>query len=705
MKTSETLFFRISLLAGIICAGILLSTCNSSLEKREYGWFDFAVKDLDTSQNAVDLSFLNEKEAGVNGFVTVNNGHFIKGNGERIRFFGDNLTFGRCFPDKETAIKIAGSLRKKGMNVIRFHHMDMNSAPNGIWNQAKDDLDPGQLDKLDWLIYQLKIHGIYCNLNTHVSFTYPGADYEGIGAFNFGKGIDNFYRPYIDMQKSYAKKLLMHLNPYTGNTYANEPAVAFVEVNNENSIISRWNQLPKLKDIHKKALLQLWNTWLGSNDKYRRIQAGGKDPLWIIAHYEDQATAIQQEMMWAFLVKTEVSYAKEMIDYYKNVLKIHALVTDSQDSYSGMAGVLRESEYADFIDMHAYWEHPRFPGRPWSRTDWLIRNSSMVSDKEGGALVRFGQHRVDGMPLTISEYDHPAPSFFSAEMYPMLNSVSAFQDFDAIYHFDYGGPYDQGRIENYFATAGHPLKQIFIPVGTVLFRMGAIQPGTSVVQLDLPPASVVDQLVKHGPHMNRSWEEAGATPSLIVRHQMNVLIGGNELKLTGPANDLSGGPWTSDTGEIVWDNRDSAQAVFTVNTPMAKVAVGYIGGKSLDLGEVTIAMDTTPANWATITLTALDGNNLENSTKVLLVAAGRVENTDMVWDENKKSVHDQWGTSLTRAEGIPALISLRDMKKFMVQSLDSIGNPEQEIRVRQKGNEQTFGIGAQYKTLWYLISR
>jgi hypothetical protein len=116
--------------------------------------------------------------------------------------------------------------------------MDNQATPGGIWDKDMKDLDPGQLDKLDWLIYQLKIHGVYSNINTHVSRNYPGSDYD-IDQFHYGKSIDQFYRPYIEMQKDYAKKLLTHKNPYTGNTYANEPAVAFVEVNNENSLFSK----------------------------------------------------------------------------------------------------------------------------------------------------------------------------------------------------------------------------------------------------------------------------------------------------------------------------------------------------------------------------------------------------------------------------------------------------------------------------------
>ena len=89
----------------------------------------------------------------------------------------------------------------------------------------------------------------------------------------------------------------------------------------------------------------------------------------------------------------------------------------------------------------------------------------------------------------------------------------------------------------------------------------------------------------------------------------------------------------------------------------------------------------------------------------MLVAAGRVENTDMKWNENHTTVGGEWGKSPTRAEGIPAKLIFRDMEKFSVHALDAAGNQIEEIKVSNKSGEQSFDIGAQYKTLWYILTR
>jgi len=486
-------------LSGLCILCLALSSCNKPLEEipRSYEWFEFAMTKLDTPQTAVDMSFLNPEPAGASGYITVKDGHFADGAGNHIRFFGDNVTFGNGFPDKETASKIAVRLKKLGYNVMRFHHMDMRPTPRGIWKENLTEFDPEQVDKLDWFISELKKNGIYTNLNMHVSRNYPDAEYEH-HHFNFGKSLDQFYRPYIDMQKDYARDLLSHKNPYTGTTYLEEPAIAFVEVNNENSLLSNWWLLPELKGDHRKAMAKMWKSWLSEQPDYQSETTKNPDIFSISKTLKESASEIEKEMFWGFLVHTEMAYAREMTEYIKDELKSPSLISETQSSYSGVAGVLREASFAEFVDQHSYWEHPSFPGAQWSRSDWIIRNSSMVTSKTGGTLQKFGQHRTKGMPLTISEYDHPAPNEFCAEMYPMLNSVAAFQNWDGIYHFCLGGGFESGRITGFFSTVGHPLKQVFLPVGAAIFRMGNVKPGEHVVQLQLPEKSVLEELVASG---------------------------------------------------------------------------------------------------------------------------------------------------------------------------------------------------------------
>ena len=592
---------RIGLFAVILMEVLILcSSVQSQVTKDTPGWFEFVVPGFDALETSVDMSFLNPDPAGNSGFVRIENGKFLDGAGNRLKFLGTNLTFGRAFPEKDVSPKLAAHMRKLGINVVRFHHMDMNPAPRGIWAEGQKGFDPEQLDRLDWIIYQLKEHGIYTNINLHVSRSYPGLPSDN-RAFIFGKVLDHFYRPFIEMQKEYARELLSHKNPYTGATYIEEPSVAFVEINNENTLVRNWESLLNMPDPFRTSLMEQWNGHLrqrytttddlrkiwdvvneplgdellinadfsdgtqnweletgttaegrletdgnilhvitekpgeqswnlqlkqrdltlekgapytvsfrAKSDAEREIAVGTRlqQPPWRflglqknvnlttdwqefsfvfvadeadpgiarldfnfnnqIGHFwfadislrrggfiglsEDQSIeagniavpatdspkSIRKDF-WDFLVDVEMKYSAEMVSFLKDDLKVKGLVSVTQASYGGIAGVYREAELADYVDMHSYWQHPRFPNRPWSGTDWNIPNTSMVSDRRGGTLARLAFHRVKGMPYTVSEYDHPAPSYYSAEMFPMLASFAAFQDWDGIYQFCYGG--------------------------------------------------------------------------------------------------------------------------------------------------------------------------------------------------------------------------------------------------------------------------
>ena len=158
------------------------------------GWFPFT---LDPSRVAVDspadVSFLSAGPASRR--ITVRDGHFVDDRGQRLRFIGTNATFSAAFPEKEQAPAIAARMAQLGINVVRFHHLDARD----IWLPGQQALDPAKLDRLDWFIHNLKQHGIYTNLNLHVSRTYPGMealkDARAFPTARSGHVLPAFHRP------------------------------------------------------------------------------------------------------------------------------------------------------------------------------------------------------------------------------------------------------------------------------------------------------------------------------------------------------------------------------------------------------------------------------------------------------------------------------------------------------------------------------
>lgn len=236
-----------------------------------YGQYvPFAIPGDDASPTATDFSRLLHKPAGTHGFMTVRDGKFFVGD-HRFRIWGMNLCFGANFPTHEEADRIAPHLAKLGINTIRFHHMDMQDAPSGIWKTNDDgtrSLDPEQVDRLDYFLARLHENGIYANLNLHCSRTLTPA--EGFAEFNngpwwsFANKWVMYYDPSVQNEvKKYCRELLTHKNPYRGLRRVDDPGVAFLELMNENYFsVQGPSLLDRLPQQYVDSFKIKWNQWL-----------------------------------------------------------------------------------------------------------------------------------------------------------------------------------------------------------------------------------------------------------------------------------------------------------------------------------------------------------------------------------------------------------------------------------------------------------
>jgi hypothetical protein len=262
---------------------LALLLCLVSRAAAEEPLFPFVVS-YDCPQNATNVAAWLPQPAGKDGFVRAQGAHFATDAGP-VRFWATNLCFEACFPERAQAERVAARLARLGINCVRMHHMD-NSA---IWGNSPNHLtiDPKKLDRLDYLIYQLKQHGVYVNLNLHVSRWF--GDAEGFpareGRPEYDKGLDNFEPRMIELQKKYARDLLTHVNPYTKTAYTDEPGIAFVEISNEDALFAvwGWGQLDRLGEPYAGTFRGLWNAWLGkkygTTEKLRRAWNASVQPL------------------------------------------------------------------------------------------------------------------------------------------------------------------------------------------------------------------------------------------------------------------------------------------------------------------------------------------------------------------------------------------------------------------------------------------
>jgi hypothetical protein len=259
----------------IVVLGVILLTvfiANTMLQsKPKQKLFPFYLPWDDSEETIVSLNHYLDKPAGRLGWVQAGiDGHLYCG-GERIKFLGVNICAGAAFPEKEEAEKIAARLAKYGVNVVRFHHMDASWESFNIFDRSYGNtrhLSAEALDRLDYFIASLKENGAYTDLNLLVSRRLTSAD--GLSSeidsvdWKDQQVLGFFIDEVQGLQKEYARQLLTHYNSYTGLTYAEDPAVAFVEIVNEQGLIQGWlnGVIDRLPQIYKDQLSEQWNLFL-----------------------------------------------------------------------------------------------------------------------------------------------------------------------------------------------------------------------------------------------------------------------------------------------------------------------------------------------------------------------------------------------------------------------------------------------------------
>ncbi|HSM46847.1 MAG TPA: carbohydrate binding domain-containing protein, partial [Draconibacterium sp.] len=224
-------------------AVLLISMFSSAQDRTK--WFEFYLPWNDSSKTVTDMSAYLDAPAGKHGFLQVTpDGHFrFENKTETERFVGVVNVAIANFPTKTEANIIAARMAKFGINLVRIHLMDVEGNYGLFQNSSQNTLQisPDRLDKMDYFIKCLKDRGIYFNFCIHAGRIYKTGD--GIDSpvkNDQSKYVTLFNKKIIDLQKDFAQKIIGHVNPYTKLTYADDPAMANLELTNENSMFLGW---------------------------------------------------------------------------------------------------------------------------------------------------------------------------------------------------------------------------------------------------------------------------------------------------------------------------------------------------------------------------------------------------------------------------------------------------------------------------------
>ena len=659
----------------------------------EEGLFPFVIS-YDMARGATDFSQLLDAPAGKHGFTRIEDGHFVNDAG-RIRFNGVNIVGGANFPSHEGAERMARRLVHFGFNCVRLHYFDLVDyrfrlihekgllVDDGTWCT----IDPVQREKFDYLVYQLKKHGIYINVNLLV-----GRRFKGKNAYD---------RVLQQKELDYARNLFTHVNPYTGLSLAEDPAVAMVELNNEDALF--------MKYLRQKD-------W----------KPGEGGPAWPSLDELKDRTDDEKLEMFHVLEAADRDHWNRQRDFLIHDLGLKVPVTSTQLSYSSPWAFMD----MDYFDMHAYWCHPTNSS---NKDKWAINNIPMVNRPDGGTLSGLAGYRPADRPFTVSEYNNPFPNLYGAEGQPMLHAFGAFQGWDGIIGHSYHNLSDvepDCLAYNFTYAARTDALAHFISCATLFLRADAAESPEQTV-LKLPYAyyekdwvrtldhRLADYMAAEGPRfVDKLVAASGGSFTKVhrMKHRMAVDFHAGE---TESFEEEEPGPVIfSDGGQIEWNHEIPDRSMFIVRTDNTKVFSGFPAGRTIDWGDgICFTVGETKLGWTTMSLVSRKANGFARKSTALLVATGYTKQTDQKFtvepdpkDPSKPSTtihsrNEDWGHGPMLTEGIPATVKLASKaRKTRCWALNERGKRMKRVRV-QKAEDgcAQIEIGPEYKTVWYEI--
>lgn len=380
-----------------------------------------------------------------------------------------------------------------------------------------------------------------------------------------------------------------------------------------------------------------------------------------------------------FMADVETEFIRDMMQFLKKDLGVKVPITASQITYHGEDIV---AATCDYVDIHSYWQHPSFPGKPWDPSNWRITNTPMELNPGSDALLSRAPWRLHDRPFTISEWNIPDPHDYAASTVPFAALVASLQDWDGVFFFQYsngGAEWFSDKINGFFSFNMQPAKLALLNAAAHLYRRGDLAP------LETRATSRIGQRLPGTLGLSHSVGQS-ATP---------------DAKLPAPPKNPK--LLAASDGRAVWDATDAKRAHVVIRAPATRGVWGLVGGQSFDLGGVGVKLGSVERNYAAVFATSLDAKPLEQSKRILLTAVGSAENVDMKWNAARNSVSRDWGKGPAQVNGIPAEIAWPTRLR-RVQALDGRGNPIGDVPLGGGEARNAFSIGPEHRTLWYLIT-
>jgi hypothetical protein len=617
-------------------------------------WFP-AVATNDLNPSVIGMESWLEKPAGGHGGVRMAGDHFEFADGRRVKFWGTNLSYALGAPEKRQGEYTAGRFAKFGVNAVRLHKF------TGVgWAGIGDPDDatkmtPEGLDRLDYFSDQLAKRGVYYGWSHTFQYDVRPGNRGRLLAYdeiknNLGGNtyaLINYAEDVQDLMIGMVVDLLKHRNPYTGKIYAEDPALCFVELQNEDDIFffttaGVYEKCP----TYKARLLVRYASWLKAKyDGNAGLRQAWGNALGQGETIEANNIALQPNP-WSFgndFLPSQRGGARQRL------LDNAAFFHDVQNAfYARFCKAIRETGYQGPI-VGSPWQAPSMLPHYYNlRSDYLAGyidrhnyfgggiNDSMLS-KPGGGYLSSGLQQVADRPFGLSEWIHVYPSLYNAEGPALVAAYGmGLQGWDASYTFQ-SDQIPQGFRD----TVGHfpwgvwnadsPTQLGQYPaLARMIFRddlrEGGIIGRRQVSRRNLQEGTFdfSDRIIQQGDIKSFS----GDTPeAALAAGRLVVEFPGQDKPSSFPdmAKLSKDKCIAANTGQLRWDY--SGKGFVVIDSPGTKAVIGFAEGKQQTLqgGSITLHCP-----YASVFLTSAEKNrDLAQCRSALITAVARNCNTGL----------------------------------------------------------------------------
>ena len=658
------------------------------------------------------------RPAGIHGRVVARGGHFeFAGRpGIPVRFYGANLCSGANFLQPEEAEKLAERFARMGCNAVRLHHHDAGLVAG---DPAGTTIMPEPLDQFDRLVAAFIARGIYVSTDLFVSRSVAnravGIDAEGRLNYNHYKVrvlVDDAV--FADLA-SFSRQFLAHVNPYTGRSYAREPALAWLSLVNEGNV-GNYYDIVRTDPVWAAR----WRDWV--------LKGRADDP----ARYGDVSEALPKTLraddapgteFKRFVADLERRFFLRMRALVRDELGCEALLSNWNGWTYFATDQITRAEY-DYVDDHAYVDHPVFLGKSWSPPVKFQNGNVNPIRTDGSGMPWVAGNRLLDRPFTLSEHNFGAPMRHRAAFGLVSGTAAALQDWGGIWRFAYAHNREDAVSDvpapiRFFDLSRDPAHRLADRAAVCLFRRGDLAPippeRTLAIEID-PQAVASARTNIPGAAWGNVWAAwqarvgcvlAGGpeAPSSMLHYPDAYRLSAAEL---GPASGgliVGGGVperYAPPDGRFAVSRHDGSFAVDTARTAGAYLERGSHRGSVLSF--------ELEGGEAAVWVSSLDGQPLRRSTRMLLVHLPDIQNSGAEYDGVARGVLTAYGQAphLARNSRARVRLLLDDPARCVVYRLALDGSRVAEVPSVVEGGALVFdasvALDPASATLLYEIS-